>query len=746
MADAKLTKLLQQAETVAGYLEQHEELITDEFRVDFVETCHRLQKNADDIINPDRCLRIGIVGKVKAGKSSFLNALLFDGADVLPKAATPMTAGLTRIVYAEQPYARVEYYTEQDWQGVEAGAAKYDETFLRLKEQRLAEKRALEEQRAGRLKGKFTKLTVTLTDRDIENVKKEIIPEYQACKELAEMVARDPSITEKLGTTEDIAFEELATYIGSQGRFSPVVKSIEVGIDLPGVKDLEVIDTPGLNDPIVSRSQRTKDFLMKCDLVIMLSRASQFLDSADLGLLVDTLPSNGIERIRVVASKFDSVLLDTPGREVMDIRRAIQMAQRKLIEGARVTVTQKLHDSQRTLGAQRILENFAENSELRFVISIAYSAASRLKREEPLSSEERVVVDNLRRRFSGIEESAEFLEALAGIDNFRAKEFAPLRATREEVLAERAGNFIREQRLTLLKKLDTIVAEARSSQRRLQEGDIEKLKAQREAAGLAVDSMRRRIADEFGLFGAESRKRLRAMTDDVKRLAQNYKDIKVNERKDVRHHHKHHWFRKDEDWDTVTYTQEASVSDVVDNIENYIDCVDETIHSSTDRIIDTHDVKRKISEHVLKAFADTGIDFAAEDIERPLELRLEQWKLPPLHLLDRAKYQQEVASSFYSTVVEDSDIHRLASKQSSVMSAIKDDIESAVENWSAELTGELDELAVTFCDDFGRHITGGIEQLESQLATREASLASYAALIKALTDYKSELRALDAKE
>lgn len=379
MADEKLTKLLQQAETVAGYLEQHDDLITDEFRVDFVETCHSLQKNADDIINPDRCLRIGIVGKVKAGKSSFLNALLFDGADVLPKAATPMTAGLTRIVYAEQPYARVEYYTEQDWQGIEAGAAKYDETFLRLKEQCLAEKRAIEEQRAGRLKGKFTKLTVTLTDRDIENVKKEIIPEYQACKELAEMVARDPSITEKLGTTEDIAFEELATYIGSQGRFSPVVKSIEVGIDLPGVKDLEVIDTPGLNDPIVSRSQCTKGFLMKCDLVIMLSRASQFLDSADLGLLVETLPSNGIERIRVVASKFDSVLLDTPGRERLPIGRAIGMAQSKLLASANASVKQKLHDKQRTLGAQRILENFAESSELRFVISIAYSAAKKLR-------------------------------------------------------------------------------------------------------------------------------------------------------------------------------------------------------------------------------------------------------------------------------------------------------------------------------------------------------------------------------
>ena len=44
-------------------------------------------------------LNIAIMGQVKAGKSSFLNALLFDGKPVLPTAATPKTANLTRISY-----------------------------------------------------------------------------------------------------------------------------------------------------------------------------------------------------------------------------------------------------------------------------------------------------------------------------------------------------------------------------------------------------------------------------------------------------------------------------------------------------------------------------------------------------------------------------------------------------------------------------------------------------------------------
>ena len=49
-----------------------------------------------------RNLRVGIIGRVKAGKSSLLNALMFAGNDVLPKAATPMTASLTILRYTDQ--------------------------------------------------------------------------------------------------------------------------------------------------------------------------------------------------------------------------------------------------------------------------------------------------------------------------------------------------------------------------------------------------------------------------------------------------------------------------------------------------------------------------------------------------------------------------------------------------------------------------------------------------------------------
>lgn len=59
------------------------------------------QLKIDDFYQENRKLNIGIIGQVKAGKSSFLNTMIFDGKDVLPRASTPKTATLTKIEYAD---------------------------------------------------------------------------------------------------------------------------------------------------------------------------------------------------------------------------------------------------------------------------------------------------------------------------------------------------------------------------------------------------------------------------------------------------------------------------------------------------------------------------------------------------------------------------------------------------------------------------------------------------------------------
>ena len=234
------------------------------------------RRQVEDLYQKHRRLNIGVVGQVKAGKSTFLNTLLFEGREVLPKASTPKTAALTRMEYAEENALEIEYYSAEDWtRQMEAASVDLDDDV------------------------------------------------YTAARELAEMV-REREIkglldvnkclekgTERLAfeTYEDLLFR-LNDYVSVDGVYTPLVKSVSLYLHQEQFQGLCIVDTPGLNDPVVSRTQRTKEFLSVCDVVFFLSQSGSFLDAADWSLLSAQLPSEGVRRLVLIGSKYDSALRD----------------------------------------------------------------------------------------------------------------------------------------------------------------------------------------------------------------------------------------------------------------------------------------------------------------------------------------------------------------------------------------------------------------------------------------------------
>ena len=59
-------------------------------------------------------LTIGVIGQMKAGKSTFLNSFVFE-ENIPPAATTPMTAALSVITYGPEKKIEAEFYTEQEW-------------------------------------------------------------------------------------------------------------------------------------------------------------------------------------------------------------------------------------------------------------------------------------------------------------------------------------------------------------------------------------------------------------------------------------------------------------------------------------------------------------------------------------------------------------------------------------------------------------------------------------------------------
>lgn len=210
-------------------------------------------------------LTIGVIGQMKAGKSTFLNAFVFEN-DVLPSATTPMTAALSVITYGEVEGLEVEFYTEKEW------------IELKMTAQRTLDESASELEKS----------------------------KVQAAQELVSKAsALGSSITTYLGTKRDDSLQNLIDYVGADGKFVSITKSVKIFYPKEYLKGVEIVDTPGFNDPIVSREERTREFLSKADVVLMMLYAGRPFDATDREIIFKHVARCGMGKLVIGINKYD---------------------------------------------------------------------------------------------------------------------------------------------------------------------------------------------------------------------------------------------------------------------------------------------------------------------------------------------------------------------------------------------------------------------------------------------------------
>jgi hypothetical protein len=272
-----------------------------------------MKQHIAELTEEGRMLNIGIIGRVKAGKSSLLNSVFFNGEDVLPKAATPMTASLTVMTYGDTFSATVEYYTAQDIEGIRKGYDSFAGKQKRLLDDKIngLEERAKKhgehidraeiEEKARRQVNTELKDDVTFASFDqFERMKKS--------GKLDRMMGRVEH-TETIDASDiKSLLSKLNQYVGSDGDLMPFTKSAQIRLCLPVLQDIQVVDTPGINDPVISREVRTEEYLKKCDVVFIVSSAGQFVSSEDMELMDRLSSKEGVQLLYFVASQADNQL------------------------------------------------------------------------------------------------------------------------------------------------------------------------------------------------------------------------------------------------------------------------------------------------------------------------------------------------------------------------------------------------------------------------------------------------------
>lgn len=211
-------------------------------------------------------LTIGVIGQVKCGKSTFLNSFVFEDA-VLPAATTPMTAALSVITYGAEKKLVAEFYTKDEWE-----------------EQRMQASRSLSD----------------VEGNPIEESK------VKAAKELMEKASKlGGDVSRYLGKTKEDSFDNLIEYVGAEGKFISITKAVTIYYPKEYLKGVEIVDTPGFNDPIVSREERTKSFLKKADVVLMMLYAGRPFDATDRNILFQNVRQCGIGKVIIGINKYD---------------------------------------------------------------------------------------------------------------------------------------------------------------------------------------------------------------------------------------------------------------------------------------------------------------------------------------------------------------------------------------------------------------------------------------------------------
>lgn len=192
----------------------------------------RLDKQMEAFLN--KCekaeFHIALVGAVKAGKSSLINALLDD--ELASTKVTPETASLTKFCASDEgDYVQITFYDAQEWDVLWASA---------------------QEAKTSKFMGEFQ--------------------EFHADQERDKWVGHDV-IRTGCATREQLR-QEIKKWTSSQSATHYFVKEVKVGVrDFPLPTGVVLVDTPGLNDAVQYRSDITSNYIDRANAVLVCVKA-----------------------------------------------------------------------------------------------------------------------------------------------------------------------------------------------------------------------------------------------------------------------------------------------------------------------------------------------------------------------------------------------------------------------------------------------------------------------------------------
>ncbi|MCR4941486.1 MAG: dynamin family protein [Campylobacter sp.] len=698
-----------------------------------------LQTQITNMQNEGRTLKLGIIGRVKSGKSSLLNALVFDGKDVLPKAATPMTAALTILRYGSNLQAEVDFFSQEDIDDIEKNAMRFKQKLDNVMQSEIQRQclkartqfEKLSPQEQDELKQKATKRAKNALKDDLilssaydqnESIRKNNI----SLSELEKFKTITASSLDELN-------EKLADFVGANGKYTPYTKSVSLNLNQENLKDIEIIDTPGVNDPVVSREERTKKLLSTCDVVLIVSPSGQFLNSQDLDLLHRVTSKNDIREIYLVASKVDNELFGDDNKILPNVLSNIKNAlsnQQKTTLQAFKTQNPEIQDS---------LDDLIKGDVI-LTSSVAYTMIKDFNKQESWDENPKHVWNNLTQNYPDYftpNLALSNLQSLCNIEIIK-QNIQDVKTKKDEIMAKRRENFI----ATILKNLNDyaqgLTTQTKQEIQTIQNSDLGELKEQIHAMKAikneAVPSVNEKYNDDIENLELNIKQNLlenaEAIMDDLGERASSAEGTATRE--ESYEVSTSRWYNPFSWGDTETRYRNYTVTTVRAGFVR--DAIEKAISKCETLIDNEYKINiKKWRDNLYKGLISVARQKAGDDIldihiiSRSIRNIINSVNYPDID------YQNTLPSSLCkSGTLEGSDadyfIREVYNFKSNLRSRVKNDVRNSVSSLAANLK------AINIGEDIFQEYSNEIEKRLKDVENKEEAIDRHNLIIKEISD------------
>lgn len=686
-----------------GALDKYKDYLSNNSDISsFNESLKNLKISLEEKRQEGRIFKLGIVGQMKTGKSSFLNEYLF-GEEILPTAATPMTAALTLIKYSDENKAEIEFYNRDDWSSIEENNKEYEKEY----------NKALEEAKEeAEKKGKVLNKE-RFKFEDVDSILKGSHEIYKNFKENGlDKNSLGEIKTIKINDKKNI-LEDLKEYVGSKGKYTPLVKMTTLYINDDRIKDYIIVDTPGTNDPIISRGQKTKEFLGKCDYIVFLSYSSQFLDNNDNAYIKEQLPSEGIRDILILASKFDnqlsqeSVFEDADG----DIKVAYEEEKRKL--------SRKLNRWSEEFKKDKNPLDLSK-SELEFQSTMLYRI---YKNFDNLSGTEKEIFDRLKDDYNNSTFTKELLKDLSGMSAVERK-ISNILLRKEEIMKNGIKDLLDGKRDSLYKILEKIRKGFEERKFELSDVGIKDVENKINNLQVKINSLSSEIKNSVRNERENFDQKLKDEISKISNTKDRYSSLQTQSRSyteevDV----EKGWFSSWKFW-PHTETKTVRRNETFINIQDSIEQIISFAQDAAERIERTSE--RLISKNVIKRTMRDGIIDLFELEDRPkvvsvIDNYIQNISIPEINF-DVNKYRDIVLSKYGSSYSQERDINFIEGLHNKALLTIIEDTEKSFTAVKQKLNSVLEEIEENIVNELKEGIEENLNEFKKQLENQKESI------------------------